>query len=108
MAVRQYSGMIKKPTDHPDVQQLIAILDKALSANAHDLKAAKIKGERDATLIKLRANYARTFIDAIEAFLVSSDSARTLRRSLGRKTKGAKGHGTACHEGSDFAPKLEL
>ncbi|MFN8929900.1 MAG: hypothetical protein ACK5WQ_05980, partial [Alphaproteobacteria bacterium] len=58
---------------------------------AKDLKTAKMKGEdTNGALTKIRASFAKQFLGEIQEFLVESDLARTLRRSLGPKIQEAR------------------
>jgi len=90
-SARRLNALKEKPDDHPEVQSLVTMLDKNLSLNARDLKAAKMKGEdTNGALTKIRASFAKQFLGEIQVFLVKSDLARTLRRSLGPQIQAAQ------------------
>jgi hypothetical protein len=94
-SARRLNALKAKPDDHLEVQSLVTMLDNTLSLNARDLKAAKMKGEdTNGAITKIRANFAKQFLGEIQEFLVKSDLARTLRRSLGPQIQAIQGrHG---------------
>ena len=90
-AARKLHSIKSLSDDHPEVNTFVTALDKSLTVNAHDLKSAKVKGDKsNGVITKIRAAYAKEFVRSIEAFLVESDLARTLQRSLGHQAQTAK------------------